>query len=554
MKRPTTIAIALAGSLLMWAAQPPLALGWLGWLAPVPWLWLVRKPELAGRRPYRTLWFAAFVFWMAALHWLRLPHPAVYLGWFALSAYLAVYLPLFVGLSRVAVHRLKLPLWLAAPVVWTGLELARAHVMTGFMMGSLAHTQANWPLVIQISDLVGEYGVDFVMVLVAACVTCIAFRPYQPIAILPAIAILAALLLYGRSRLRDADQSPTADRQTTRIALVQGNSLADWKSDAAKQQQIMQEYFELSKQAVAQATLQDNRPIDLVVWPETMFRSPLNSFEAGYKLPSDVERSTDQLTAVGPRELANLTAQLGTPVLVGIDRVLFLADEMSTTKTPDYHAYNSAVLVDRAGKILGTYDKFHLVMFGEYVPFSHWLPFLKRISSITGSAEAGEGPVALEVGGVRYAPSICYETVIPHVIRHQVATLDAAGQRPDMLVNLTNDAWYWGSSELDMHLACDVFRAVETGTPLVIAANGGISAWIDRHGQIRAQSPRQQPDVILADVELNRAEPPTIYVRTGDWFAALCLTCCIILAIIGWKSNRNKSKINHGGTESTEKS
>jgi apolipoprotein N-acyltransferase len=530
MKRPTTLAIALTGSLLMWAAQPPLALGWLGWLAPVPWLWLVREPELTGRRPYRTLWLAAFVFWMAALQWLRLPHPAVYLGWFALSAYLAVYLPLFVWLSRVAVHRLKLPLWLAAPVVWTGLELARAHVMTGFMMGSLAHTQSHWPTMIQISDLVGEYGVDFVMITVAACVTCLVFRPRQPIAILPAIAILAALLLYGRSRLSDTDQSPTAGTPIVRIALIQGNSLADWKSDTAKQQQIMSEYFELSKQAVAEATRQGGRPVDLIVWPETMFRVALRSVEPGYQLPAGADYTLNDVTSQGPRELANVVAALGTPILVGIDRVVHRAD--------DTDGYNSCVLVNRGGKILGNYDKFHLVMFGEYVPFSHWFPFLKRIASITGSAEAGEGPVALEVGGVRYAPSICYETVIPHVIRHQVATLDAAGQRPDVLVNLTNDAWYWGSSELDMHLACDVFRAVETRTPLVIAANGGISASIDRHGQIRARSPRQQPDVILADVQLNRASAPTLYVRTGDWFAASCLTCCILLAIIGWKSRR----------------
>ena len=160
-------------------------------------------------------------------------------------------------------------------------------------------------------------------------------------------------------------------------------------------------------------------------------------------------------------------------------------------------------------------------MFGEYVPFSQWFPFLKRhLLDHRRAPKPASGPVALELDGVFYAPSICYETVIPHVIRHQVATLDAAGERPDVLVNLTNDAWYWGSSELDMHLACDVFRAVETRTPLVIAANGGISAWIDHYGRIRAQSPRQQPDVILADVELNRTAPPTVYVRTGDWFAA----------------------------------
>ena len=93
----------------MWAAQPPLALGWLGWLAPVPWLALVRRKYSPAAGLIASLWFAAFVFWMAALHWLRLPHPAVYLGWFALSAYLAIYLPLFVGLSRVAVHQLEDP-------------------------------------------------------------------------------------------------------------------------------------------------------------------------------------------------------------------------------------------------------------------------------------------------------------------------------------------------------------------------------------------------------------------------------------------------------------
>ncbi len=275
-----------------------------------------------------------------------------------------------------------------------------------------------------------------------------------------------------------------------------------------------------------------------------MFRSPLRSFEPGYKLPADAGYTAEEITDSGSRDLASLASRLGTPVLVGIDRIVFLNDAASATESLSVNVYNSAVLADRDGKILGTYDKFHLVMFGEYVPFSHWLPFLKHISSITGAAEAGDGPVALAVGGVFYSPSICYETVIPHVIRHQVATLDATGQRPDVLVNLTNDAWYWGSSELDMHLACDVFRAVETRTPLVIAANGGISAWIDRFGRIRAQSPRQQQDVILADVELNPDAAPTVYVRTGDLFALVCLTACVFLAIIGWKSRHRNPTLN----------
>ncbi len=177
-------------------------------------------------------------------------------------------------------------------------------------------------------------------------------------------------------------------------------------------------------------------------------------------------------------------------------------------------------------------------MFGEFIPFAKWLPWLYTLTPLTGGIEAGERPVVLELDGKFYAPNICYETVIPHVIRRQANTLGhAASTPPDVLVNLTNDAWYWGSSELDMHLACGVFRAIETRTPLVIAANGGISAWIDQCGRIRAQSPRQTPDVIIADVgEVSSDE--VLYMKFGDWFAALCLICCVVFAVIGWQGQR----------------
>src|SRR5262245_56494887 len=100
--RRSTFAIAACGSILMWAALTWSALAWLGWIAPVPWLMLVEARELSGRRPYLALYLAGLVFWLATIHWLRLPHPALYLGWFALSAYLAIYLPVFVGIARVA--------------------------------------------------------------------------------------------------------------------------------------------------------------------------------------------------------------------------------------------------------------------------------------------------------------------------------------------------------------------------------------------------------------------------------------------------------------------
>jgi apolipoprotein N-acyltransferase len=538
----STLGIALGGSLMMWAALPhpllPQFLGWLGWIAPVPWLLLVRGEVLPGRRPYRALWLAGFAFWLAAVYWLILPHPATSLGWLALSAYLACYLPVFISLSRVAVHRIGVPLWLAAPVVWTGLELARAHLLTGFLMASLAHSQVHWTPIIQICDLVGEYGVDFLIMTVAASVTCLLLPPRQMWSVAPAVLLLSATLYYGHVRL-DESQIHAADAATVRIALIQGNSLAEWKSDRSREHDIMNEYRRLSERAVATARERDGRSIDLVVWPETMFRTPLISFDPGYNLPADAPRTKEEIAGYGPQDLSSLTARLNTPVLVGIDRVHFRSAAEPGGDPPPARRYNSAVLVNRDGKIVDTYDKTHRVMFGEYIPFAEYFPFLYRLTPLTGGIDAGAEPVVFELNDRFYAPNICYETVIPHVIRRQASTLVDGSIPADVLINMTNDAWYWGSSELDQHLACGVFRAVETRRPLAIAANGGISAWIDHFGRVRAQSPRQKPDIILADVE--RSTMRSMYARYGDWLAGTCLACCLAIIVAGWylrKRNR----------------
>jgi apolipoprotein N-acyltransferase len=552
----STLSVALGGSVMMWAALPPLAFGWLAWIAPIPWLWLVCRDQLGGGRPYRALWLAGFVFWLMAIHWLRLPHPALYLGWLALSAYLASYVPVFVGLSRVSVHRLGVPLWLAAPIIWTGLEFARAHLMTGFLMGSLAHSQARWTALIQFSDLLGEYGIDFLVMLVAACVaSCLpsgrtngeqqiglerAAAGWRPIALVPALIVGAAALAYGHGKMAGAPSpGPNPASPGPRIALIQGNSLAEWKYDPARERQIMDQYIELSERAVKLAQQHgDGRPLDLIVWPETMFRTPLITVDAGYQPPPGATRTPEEIASYGPNDLAALVKRLDTPVLVGVERIHVPAAAASATDPPPMLRYNSAALVDRDGKIVGTYDKFHRVVFGEYIPFAKWLPSLYKLTPLTGGIEAGDRPVVLELDGHFYAPNICYETVVPHVIRRQAATLAEQNPAASVLVNLTNDAWYWGSSELDMHLACGVFRAIETRTPLVIAANGGISAWIDRFGRIRTQSPRQTPDVIIADVDGRYM--PSLYVTFGDWFAGVCLACCVGLAVIGWRGRRNR--------------
>ncbi|MEX2167909.1 MAG: apolipoprotein N-acyltransferase [Pirellulales bacterium] len=538
--RQSTWAIACAGSLLLWAALPPLAWGWLGWFAPIPWLLLVRRDELAGRRPYLKIYLAGVLFWLMTLHWLRLPHPATYFGWLALAAYLGAYLPMFVGLSRVGVHHLRWPLWIVAPVVWTGLELAQGHLMTGFLMGSLGHTQVHFNPLIQAADLVGAYGVSFLVMLVAALITgCLSIDVLTSPRllwkrVLVIVCIVLAAVMYGvGSDARDAAARSELTRKDPTIALIQGNTLPTWKQEEGRQKRIMDDYLRLSKQAVAEAKTA-GRSLDVIIWPETMFRTWLATFSPNYKLPPGTNYSLEENSAAGPNDLKTLATMLGTPLLVGIDRLHW--HHSGDGQGPMLDAYNSTALVNRAGKLLATYDKSHLVVFGEYVPFAKWLPWLDTLTPITGSATHGAGPVAFDLDGIRYVPSICYETVIPHVIRRQVRELSQDGKQPDVLVNVTNDAWYWGSSELDQHLACGVFRAIETRTPLVIAANGGLSAVIDGSGKILHQSTRLAEDVIVAMVPL---DPRTsFYVATGDWFAGSCLAACVALAFVGWRTRR----------------
>ncbi len=251
-----------------------------------------------------------------------------------------------------------------------------------------------------------------------------------------------------------------------------------------------------------------------------------------------------------------MTHQLQTGVLVGIDRfeaVEPTADPTSAASEPGqnvsypaYHIFNSAVMAATDGTIVGTYDKMHRVMFGEYIPLAKWLPFLYRITPVTGGIEPGYGPASLEQGGVLYAPNICYETVLPHVIRRQMTELTRQGKIPDVLVNLTNDAWFWGSSELEMHLACGIFRAVEMRTPLVVAANGGLSAVIDSRGRVRKVTKRLQTAFLLADLTLpvRRTTAPSYYAAAGDWFAIGCLLFCVTFGLRNAISSRRKTVIS----------
>ena len=423
-----------------------------------------------------------------------------------------------------AVHRLHWPVILAAPLVWAGLELLQARLLTGFNMAALGNSQYRWIELIQIADLAGNYAVGFVVIMGAASLARMLPCQTQRYAVWPLAPLglmLVAVLGYGHWRTRHEEV-----RLGPRVALIQGSVDTELKHDPARQALIQEQYSELSLDALR------NKPRpDLIVWPETMYRNPLLTCSDDVQPPGEWRGSAEEFKQELARRQNAISEDarwLRVPLLLGIDVAHYGLARMER--------YNSALFINHDGTLGPRYDKMHPVMFGEYVPFAQQFPWLCQFSPIGAGIDVGRDTPVFEVRGARLAANICYESCLPHLIRNQVAALRQAGREPDILVNLTNDGWFWGSSELDLHLMCGVMRAVECRKPLLVAANTGFSASIDADGQIIAQGPRRDTAVIIADVRLD--DRTSRYVDWGDWPAGMCLGACLMLGVVGWRQRR----------------
>jgi len=538
-------------ALLMWGAFTPLDIGPLAWIALIPLFTLVRL-ERPVRWMYAAVYLGGLAFWAPTLQWMRLGHPLMYGAWGALAVYLALYFPLFLGLTRVAVWRLHIPLTLAAPAMWVGLELLRGYLLTGFSWYYLAHTQYRWIELIQISDLVGAYGVSFLIALVAGCaaellpvslLSRLRMLPFSAagagirvvsqsgmyVRLAGCLAIFAAVLAYGYVRRSGNEFQPGP-----RVALIQANVTSEVKHDPRDWPRIQRRHEYLTGLAVKEQP-------DLIVWPETMFRFPM------LETPLDV--SDEELQAAHPNfpidvfrrfkvhsSLARMAQMAKAALVIGLETYEVDVRQVRT--------YNSAVLVRDDGALAGRYDKLHRVMFGEYIPLVETFPWLRKLTPFGESfgISAGKACAVFEVKEFRFSPIICFEDTVPQLVRDIVNTTTAetptGPKRVDFLVNLTNDGWFHGSSELDQHLITAAFRCVECRTPMVRAVNTGISAFIDGDGVVRKKAlglktgePKQEEAVVVDTIPLDTRKSP--YLIAGDWFSGLCLVCCGFVFLTG---------------------
>lgn len=515
------LAVGVGSGFLLWLAFPPGGRADLAWFALAPLFTLVRS-QAPRWSTYLGAWLGGLTFWLLAVQWVRYTDPSAWLGWIALASYLSLYWPTFLLIARWIDRRGTLPLILVAPLVWVALEYLQAHALTGLPWFHLAHSQFRFVELIQIADLTGVWGISLLVAAVNALLA-EAYLWWSRRGTVPNVralviraALVAVLLLaslgYGLLRVRTAEFRPGP-----RIALLQSNFRQEIKS-ALTADEVLTAFYELTRRSY------DSEP-DLIVWPETSFpyyHSRIDPSISDQELASLARQMDAKLTAAEARRrepvirdmlhaLANLAR---IPTLVGTTYVDYRPG--SRTK------FNSAILFEPGSDREQRYDKLHLVPFGEYVPLLETFPFLTRLTPYQGdfipSLAPGAGPRWIEVGPWRFATAICFEDSVPHVVRRSFAeTRDR--RQPDVLLNLSNDGWFHGSAELDMHLAVSTFRAVEHRVPIARAVNTGISAVIDGNGRIRHQLPKETANVLSEIVPLD--DRTTLYTRAGDWLPAV---------------------------------
>ena len=517
-------------------------IGWwpLSFVCLVPWLVMIGTAPSA-KRVYAYSFLMALVFFLINMRWL---YHATGWGYAALSFYQALYFPLVACPVRHAIRRRRFPLAVVLPFVWTGSEMVRAVAISGFPWFFLSHANASVLMLIQVSDLVGAYGVSF---LVAAANGAIADMVMALVArrrgtdaaarvrsarigAATVLVLFAAAIAYGRVRLEGGTMS-----QGPKIAVFQGDFLnvADPDDEASR----IGEPAKMELYLAAMDSARTERP-DLYLLPETPWTMRLNR-----------EAILDPLSRASYRALMDRAEAWQSYVVTGSHSRVYTPTDLRAKEK----GYNSATVFYPTGSVPGRYDKIHLVYFGETVPFRFgrlrflylWLNRMMPFSGPDGDYEysifRGDEFRVFEMesaalGGKRFhfGIPICYEDVMPYVSRRFARGVEGQ-KRADLLLNISNDGWFGHSVQQAQHLAICVFRAVENRVGIARAVNTGISGFIDptgrTHGLIRHDPSATAPDVRYSIAHLAVDSQVTYYTMYGDWFGWACAVLWLLCYI-----------------------
>ncbi len=475
---------------------PPVYFFPLGFFTFPALLWLLDGAP-RHRAAFALGWWFGFGYFAIGLYWIGnalLVFAAQYAFLLPVaSAGLPAALALFIGFVTLTAWYGRTPFErvLLFAIAWVVAEWLRGHILTGFPWNLIGYAWTGSDAMLQLTAVLGIYGVSLVAIVSASLPALLTGRR-RVAALVVALALPAATWAGGAARLAQAP--PVEFHDGIGLRIVQSNIPQREKWVRQYQERNLMQFLDLS---IAR------RPswITHVIWPET----------AATFYVSENRGLRRTLAAAAP------------------DSGLLITGGLRGERDP-WRVMNALYAIDGAGAVVATFDKFHLVPFGEYVPLARYLPIQKLTGGRTGFTP-GPGPRTLRLPGLPpVGPLICYEVIFSGAVT-------APQDRPQWLLNLTNDAWYGASAGPYQHLAQTRVRATEEGLPLVRAAYTGVSAVIDPYGRVLQRLGLNQAGVI--DTKLPKPlAAPTIYARAKDGMLAISIG--ILLAVFSWVRGKNR--------------
>jgi apolipoprotein N-acyltransferase len=498
----------VASGLALGLALPKFDLNLLAWVALVPLLYAIDGLRLRGVFGYSML--QAFVFYVITLYWAVIPlHTFADAPlWMAvgpmllLSAVEALFLAGTVVGAAFVTRRLRIPLVLTLPILWAAVEWLRSFFPIPFPWNLLGYAAYRNLGLIQFAEITGVYGVSALIVFFNAVVYTVIAAPASArrlkIRSLSALTgLMVAAMVFSGLRMTQLEHEHYDG--SLKVAMVQGNIPQSIKWDPNFRPSSFAVYADQTLRAAKEHP-------DLIVWPEAaaaFYVQPDNVYPLA-ALASDAEYRA---------RLLELARQAHTPILFGSPALRFSPYEIDS--------FNRAYLVSADGRIVDYYDKIDLAPFAEYVPFRKVFGFfVHKVVVGLGEFVPGERQTLFDVKGAKLAVLICFEGIFPDLSRN------AVDQGANLLMNITNDAWYGNSSAPYQLLAMSALRSVETHTPMVRVANTGISAVIEPDGDITSRT-----DLFTRGTEMRTVHwrhGGTIYTMVGDLFAEICFGLSVI--------------------------
>lgn len=446
---------------------------------------------------FKLGWWFGFGHFTAGLYWIAfaLLVDAAQFGWlipFALFGIPAV-IAIYIGLVALIVWKIGRYItgWrqiVMFAITWTAMEMLRGWLFTGFPWNLVGYIWAASSSMLQITSITGIWGLSLVTVLTFSLPALMKdLKSKYPHPIIIGTLILLTIFIYGAIRL----QNDTQYVENVKLRIVQANIPQSMKWDEEWNYKTVHKYL-----AMSQSTNIEN--ITHIIWPETA-------------LPFVISESSPLLEIIG-----QITPENGA-IITGALRAEYTASGVIK------QMWNSLIVVTKSGQMHSYYDKSHLVPFGEYVPFRNFLP-LDKITHGSMDFANGNGAKTITAPGLPdFGALVCYEVIFPGQVVEK-------NNPPKAIINVTNDAWYGNTSGPYQHFQMSRVRAIEEGTPLIRAANNGISGVIDSYGRIIKQTKLSSEAVL--DVSLPTSIRPTLYSSYGNSIILLIMAAMAVITYI----------------------